>query len=202
MIDYDRILKNFEKSYSVAVSADVEIENQTEGEKKIVDEKNVFEFEQKNLSADEIFYSEENFADDLPIFTATPKELNFWHAFGSLGELQDLLREYDLGFGSLAYDKFKIGYNIEEHFASFVIDDTHYYKIQFTDYDGKPKDRKLAEKVLTKINTIRKLKCCRYFEVEKNIAGRKDLPPTDKDKIKKIHFLPISGREILKCRRL
>ena len=154
MIDYDSILKKFEKSYFTAISTGVEGENSPESEKISAETKTVFEFE-KNLSADEIFYSEKNSADDLPIYTATPKELNYWHAFGGLGELQNLLIEYDLGFGNSAYDRFKIGYNKAEHFASFAIDETHYYKIQFTEYDGKPKDRDISEKVLKKIKSLR-----------------------------------------------
>ena len=104
----------------------------------------------------------ENFApevvtEDLPIYETTAKEMNFLHAFGNLCELQTLLQKYDLGFGSRdhAYDKFKVGYNQEEHYASFAIDDTHYYKIQFTEYDGEPIDRQAAKKVLEKINAMR-----------------------------------------------
>ena len=83
--------------------------------------------------------------------------MNLWHAFGGLCELQDLLQEYDLGFGSCdkAYNRFKIGYNVQEHYASFAIDETHYYKIQFTDYDSEPADKEFADRVLKKINSVR-----------------------------------------------
>ena len=107
--------------------------------------------------SEEIFDNKKNSVDDLPIYTATTAEINLWHGFGSKCELQDLLQECDLGFGSRdhAYDKFKVGYNQEEHYASFAIDETHYYKIQFTEYDGEPIDRQAAKKVLEKINAMR-----------------------------------------------
>ena len=107
--------------------------------------------------SEEIFDNKKNSVDDLPIYTATTAEINLWHGFGSKCELQDLVQECDLGFGGRdhAYDKFKVGYNQEEHYASFAIDDTHYYKIQFTEYDGEPIDRQAAKKVLEKINAMR-----------------------------------------------
>ena len=107
--------------------------------------------------SEEIFDNKKNSVDDLPIYTATTAEINLWHGFGSKCELQTLLQKYDLGFGGRdhAYDKFKVGYNKEEHYASFAIDETHYYKIQFTEYDGEPIDRQAAKKVLEKINAMR-----------------------------------------------
>ena len=54
-------------------------------------------------------------ADDLPIFTATLKELEFWHACVNC-HIQKFLRDYDFGSGSVAYDSFKIG--VDEHFEN------------------------------------------------------------------------------------
>ena len=108
-------------------------------------------------SAEKIFDNKKNSVDDLPIYTATSADISLWHGYGSKCELQDLLQECNLGFGSRgdAYNKFKIGYNVKEHYASFAIDDTHYYKIQFTEYDGEPINRKAAKKVLEKIKAMR-----------------------------------------------
>ena len=108
-------------------------------------------------SEEKIFDNKKNSVDDLLIYTATSAEINLWHGFGSKCELQDLLQECNLGFGSRgdAYNKFKIGYNVKEHYASFAIDDTHYYKIQFNEYDGEPIDRQAAKKVLEKIKAMR-----------------------------------------------
>ena len=96
-----------------------------------------------------------NSSEFLQIYTTTKDNLKYWHAFGSLCELQKLLQEYDFNFGNSAYDQFKIGYSVEGHFASFAIDDTHYYKIQFTEYDGEPIDRKSAAAVFEKIKSLR-----------------------------------------------
>lgn len=156
MIDYKKFKGSFANAYSDAI-ADSERQNEcekiTNTEEKDVSESAELE---KSMSAEENLDSEK-VADDLPIYEATLEEINWWHAFGSMCELQRLLQEYGLGFGSLdkAYDRFKIGYNEEGHFASFAIDDTHYYKIQFTEYDGEPIDRQEAKKVLEKINTMR-----------------------------------------------
>ena len=108
-------------------------------------------------SEEKIFDNKKTSVDDLPIYTATSAEINLWHGYGSKCELQDLLQECNLGFGSRgdAYNKFKIGYNVKEHYASFAINETHYYKIQFTEYDGEPINRKAAKKVLEKINAMR-----------------------------------------------
>lgn len=166
MTDYKKLAQCFDKALSAAISASVESEIQI-GEKDFEAEKNLCNREgeenfsadvEKKLSADEIFESE-NVADDLPIFETAKEKINWWHAFGSHCPLQILLQEYELGWGSVykdnAYGKFKIGYNTEEHFASFAIDETHYYKIQFTKYDGEPIDRQAAKKVLKKINAMR-----------------------------------------------
>ena len=95
--------------------------------------------------------------DDLPIYEATPKEINYWHAFGSNVFLQNLLRQYDLDFSSenvQVYNYFKIGFDEKTHRATFAIDDTHYYAIAFDNYNASPLSSSDARKVLLKVNQI------------------------------------------------
>ena len=109
-------------------------------------------------------------ADDLPIFTATLKELEFWHACVNC-HIQKFLRDYDFGSGSVAYDSFKIGVDEYNHALTFAIDDTHYLKIDLTDNNLLPIDSEQAEKVLRKVNDLRfalnKKLSRRYEEIRK-----------------------------------
>ena len=103
--------------------------------------------------------------NDLPIYEATAKELSYWHAFGCNVFLQMLLREYDLDYGSAnvaAYQHFKIGMDEKRHAATFAIDATHYYLIQFDKYNAQPEDKVQARLVLEKISAIRLV--TRHFE--------------------------------------
>lgn len=115
---------------------------------------------EKSFSPSTDFFSKTQFFldDDIKIFSATEAEINYWHAFGGLCFLQDLLREYNLDYGNAAYDKYKIGYNEQEHAATFALDETHYYKIPFTSANGEVLDKDFADKVLRKIKSQVKAK--------------------------------------------
>lgn len=101
---------------------------------------------------------------DIPIFTASPAEIERWHKNCACRWLNDLIAPYDLSFwscrdggGDKAMHVFKIGWDKEEQFATFALDETHYLRIDF-DYD-EPRDMDYAKKVLETINHIRKIKC-------------------------------------------
>ena len=121
-------------------------------------------------------FSEKNvLADDLPIFTATLNELEFWHACVNC-HIQKFLRDYDFGSGSVAYDSFKIGVDEHNHALTFAIDDTHYLKIDLTDNNFLPIDSEQAEKVLRKVNDLRfahNKKLSRRYEVIREIPTSK-----------------------------
>ena len=96
--------------------------------------------------------------EELPIYTATPAQINYWHAFGCNVFLQTLLREYDLDNSSPnvhAYNRFKIGMDETRHVATFAIDETHYYSIQFDEWNASPVNRADAKKVLEKMAQLR-----------------------------------------------
>ena len=98
---------------------------------------------------------------ELPIFAATTRELDYWHASGCNLLLQNLLREYDLDYSSYnlnAYDEFKIGFDDRRHVATFAIDETHYHVIQFNEVKSAPVNRDDAEKVLSEIQRLRRLR--------------------------------------------
>ena len=105
------------------------------------------------------------------LYEATYSEIERWHAFGFYGFLQTMLNEYDLGgydtWTAWAYDRFKIGMNTKQHFATFAIDDTHFYKIPFDKFNTTPIDRAQARCVLEKISQLRDEICGgrdkRYF---------------------------------------
>ena len=103
--------------------------------------------------------------EELPIYEATPAEINYWHAFGCNGWLQTLLREYDLDYASAnvaAYNHFKIGLDEKRHVATFAIDDTHYYAIEFNKWNSAPVNKTQAQKVWEKVSAIRI--ATRHFE--------------------------------------
>ena len=104
-------------------------------------------------------------ADDLPIYEATAAQINYWHANGAHIFLQGWLREYDLDFASAnvaAYNHLKIGMDFNRHVATFAIDETHYYLIQFDKDKVQPLDETEAQRVLEKICAIREAKS--YFK--------------------------------------
>lgn len=94
---------------------------------------------------------------DLPIHEAPAAMIDYWHAYGSNGFLQMLLREYDLDFyhNVHAYDHFKIGMNEATHEATFALDDEHYCTITFNAKHTAPLDRQQAYRVLEFINRLR-----------------------------------------------
>lgn len=97
-------------------------------------------------------------ADDLPIYEATPAQINYWHSYGSNVFLQTLLREYDLDHASpnvAAYNHFKIGVDTKSHRATFAIDATHYLAIDFNQWNSAPLDKTQAQRVLEEISAIR-----------------------------------------------
>lgn len=96
--------------------------------------------------------------EEIPVYTATPAEINYWHASGSNVFLQTLLREYDLDNSSAnvaAYNHFKIGLDEKRHVATFAIDDTHFYAIEFNKWNCAPLNKARARGVLEKISAIR-----------------------------------------------
>ena len=96
----------------------------------------------------------ETTADDVPTYTATVEQINLWHAQVN-HFCQSFLRIYDLDCGTTAYDSFKVGVDKENHAITFAIDDTHYLKIDLDDTNVRPIDKEQAEKVLSKINSMR-----------------------------------------------
>ena len=93
-------------------------------------------------------------ADDVPIYTATAKEIHYWHACVN-DFILDFLRTYDLDRQSLAFESFRIGVDDEKHAITFSLDDTHYLKIDLNDTNVRPLDKEQAEKVLRKVNAMR-----------------------------------------------
>ena len=111
-----------------------------------------------SISATEENTTEETAEEELPIYEATLAEINYWHAWGCNEFLQILLREYNLDVSSHnlhAYNHFKIGMDNKRHMATFAIDDTHYYAIEFNRWNSAPVNKAQARKVLEKISAIR-----------------------------------------------
>ena len=107
-------------------------------------------------------------ADDVPIYTATTEEIEYWHACVNIHVL-DFLRWYDFDRETAAFDGFKIGVDSERHAVTFALDDTHYLKFDLNDTNVRPLDEEQAEKVLRRANAMR-------FEKIKNnprFRGRK-----------------------------
>ena len=93
-------------------------------------------------------------ADDVPIYTATTKEINYWHACVNIHVL-DFLRWYDFDRETAAFSAFKIGVDTEKHAVTFALDDTHYLKFDLNDTNVRPLDEEQAEKVLRRANAMR-----------------------------------------------
>ena len=94
--------------------------------------------------------------DSLPIYEATPAQINYWHGHGSNVFLQALLREYDLDYSHpSAYNHFKIGLDTKRHVATFALDDNHYLAIELNQWNSAPLDKTQARLVLEKICAIR-----------------------------------------------
>lgn len=118
------------------------------------------ELKERWLSLIDRYSAEKKSADvakgELPIFEATPAQINYWHASGANIFLQQLLRGYDLDFyyNVGKYNRYKIGYDDKQHVATFALDDTHYYAIAFDKYDASPLIYSDACLVLEKINQL------------------------------------------------
>ena len=93
-------------------------------------------------------------ADDVPIYTATTKEINYWHACVNL-HISHFLSRYDFDERSVAFDSFKIGVDTERHAVTFALDETHYLKFDLNDTNVRPLDEEQAEKVLRRANAMR-----------------------------------------------
>lgn len=93
-------------------------------------------------------------ADDVPIYTATSKEIEYWHACVNI-HILDFLYPYDLSRGTVAFESFRIGVDDKNHAATFALDDTHYLKIDLNDTNVWAIDEEQAEKVLRKVNAMR-----------------------------------------------
>lgn len=94
----------------------------------------------------------------LPIYEATAKEINFWHANAPRVFLQALLRDYQLDISSpnvAAHNYFKVGFDTKAHRATFALDDIHYLAIEFNQWNSAPLDKTQARLVLEKICAIR-----------------------------------------------
>ena len=109
--------------------------------------------EQKTVEPSTSFQSAD-VADDVPIYTATSKEINYWHAYVNL-YISRFLSRYDFDMESAAFDSFKIGVDTEKHAVTFALDETHYFKFDLNDTNDRPLDKKQAEKVLRKANAMR-----------------------------------------------
>lgn len=98
--------------------------------------------------------------DDLPLYTATEAEREFWrqNAFKE-DALQDLLRPYDLdGYppNRNAFSHFRIGFDEKRHFATFFVDAKRYHIIAFDRNNSAPIDDAEARRVLERISELRR----------------------------------------------
>ena len=106
----------------------------------------------------ENFCAEVSAEEELPIYEATPKQIAYWHASGCHVFLLPLLREYELDPyppNCHAFDHFQIGLDEKRHVATFALDATHYYAIQFNDRNTAPVNKAEAKRVLEKISELR-----------------------------------------------
>lgn len=102
-------------------------------------------------------------ADDVPVYTATAKEIHYWHACVDI-HILDFLRTYDLDRQSVAFNSFCVGVDDVKHALTFAIDDlrdlpldenARYLKIDLNDTNVRPIDKEQAEKVLRVVNARR-----------------------------------------------
>lgn len=140
MIKAEKILENFTNADSAVFSA--------------ANEEFAVGVTEKNSAVQAVSVSSADVADDVPIFTAEQRQIDYWHACVNIHVL-DFLYPYDLGRSSIAFDSFKIGVDTEQHAITFAVDDTHYLKIDLNDTNVRPIDKEQAEKVLRVVNTRR-----------------------------------------------
>jgi hypothetical protein len=140
-------------------------ENKSEEKEKIIVADSVSSADTSTDSAEMQTAENETIAQNTPadeeieIYSASIAQIEKWHSYGGLGALQDLLSPYNLGYGSCsfdkAFDKFKIGYDVKDHAATFALDGSHCYKIFFDSANAAPLDSSNADKVLQKVNSLR-----------------------------------------------
>lgn len=134
-----------------------------------LDNANADESEDQNYSAQIDSGSEINLKTEtqivlpveFPIYETTTRQLDYWHAFGSNLWLQMLLRQYQLDFSTYenrAFDEFRVGFDERRHVATFAIDETHYYTIQFNEKNSAPVNRDDADLVLKEIQRLQVLR--------------------------------------------
>lgn len=104
--------------------------------------------------------------DDLPLYTATEAERDFWRKSAFKDALQDLLRQFNLdGYppNRGAFRHFRIGFDVKRHVATFFVDKTHYHVIRFDSNDTTPLDDNEARRVLKRISDLRQQRS--YFRL-------------------------------------
>lgn len=156
-----------------------QVESQTKADSELLsiidkalaelDNANADESEDQNYSAQIDSGSEINLKTEtqivlpveFPIYETTTRQLDYWHAFGSNLWLQMLLRQYQLDFSTYenrAFDEFRVGFDERRHVATFAIDETHYYIIQFNKTNSAPVNRDDADLVLKEIQRLQVLR--------------------------------------------
>lgn len=91
--------------------------------------------------------------EEIETYTATPAQIETWHNYGGL-TAQYLLTVCNFGYYDKIFDKYRIGYDVRDHSATFALDDSRCYKIFFDNKDARPLDNSQAEKVLNQIISL------------------------------------------------
>lgn len=91
--------------------------------------------------------------EEIEIYSATLAQIEQCHNYGGL-TAQYLLKVCNFGYYDKFFDKYKIGYDKEEHAATFALDDSTVYKIPFDKNNAAPLDDSQAQKVLQKLNLL------------------------------------------------
>ena len=133
------------------ISTDSNAEKETAKIEKVPAAENVSSTDTSTDSAENEPLAQDSPADEeIETFTATPAQLEFWHSYGGL-TAQYLLTVCNFGYYDKIFDKYKVGYDVKDHAATFAIDDSRCYKIFFDSKDARPLDNQQAEKVLNQI---------------------------------------------------
>lgn len=118
-----------------------------------------------NATHNTVFSSVDTSAEDtevegnLPLYTATVAEREFWRKSAFKDSLQVLLKQYELdGYppNQIAFRHFRIGFDVKRHVATFFVDRHHYHIIPFDKNDTAPLDDNEARRVLEKISDLRR----------------------------------------------
>ena len=147
------LVEEWLKADSAAIS-DTNAENLSDVAEKISDDVPKDENDEQKTSEQSPSIQSADVADDVPIYTATTKEINYWHACVNIHVL-DFLRWYDFDRETAAFSAFKIGVDTEKHAVTFALDDTNYLKFDLNDTNVRPLDEEQAEKVLRRANAMR-----------------------------------------------